>query len=123
MTSSRGDTWRKAAADRPPADEQEIGRVRFRAGSLRRRCRRLRQSPEGDGDRRGMLDHLSECNALSYVIARQIDNKVNYCRSLVNARFENSENLYRKDLQSHYGCVNAIEFSNQGDLLVSGEAR
>lgn len=68
-----------------------------------------------------IMDYPSECSALSYVLARQIDDKVNYCRSLVDARFENSENLYRKDLLSHYGCVNAIEFSNQGDLLVSGK--
>ncbi|XP_076749837.1 DDB1- and CUL4-associated factor 5 isoform X1 [Xylocopa sonorina] len=62
----------------------------------------------------------SDCNPLSYLIARQIDDKVDQCKRLVNARFESSENLFRKDLLSHYGCVNAIEFSNQGDLLVSG---
>ncbi|XP_032691163.1 DDB1- and CUL4-associated factor 5 [Odontomachus brunneus] len=66
------------------------------------------------------MAYPSECSVLSYVVARQIDDKVDYCKSLMNARFENSENLYRKDLLSHYGCVNAIEFSNQGDLLVSG---
>lgn len=63
----------------------------------------------------------SDSNPLSYLIARQIDDKVDYCKRLVNARFENSDNLFRKDLLSHYGCVNAIEFSNQGDLLVSGK--
>ncbi|KZC10050.1 PREDICTED: DDB1- and CUL4-associated factor 5 [Dufourea novaeangliae] len=62
----------------------------------------------------------SVCNPLSYLITRQIDNKVDHCKRLVNARFETSETLFRKDLLSHYGCVNAIEFSNQGDLLVSG---
>ncbi|XP_033360392.1 DDB1- and CUL4-associated factor 5 [Bombus vosnesenskii] len=62
----------------------------------------------------------SNYNPLSYFVARQIDDKVDYCKRLVNARFESSENLFRKDLLSHYGCVNAIEFSNQGDLLVSG---
>ncbi|XP_012523376.1 DDB1- and CUL4-associated factor 5 [Monomorium pharaonis] len=98
--------------------------VRFRAGSLCRRRRRLsRQLGDGD-DRAGgeqlLVPHPSESSVLSYVLARQIDDKVDYCRSLINARFENSENLYRKDLLSHYGCVNAIEFSNQGDLLVSG---
>lgn len=63
----------------------------------------------------------SNCNPLSYLIGRQIDDKVDHCKRLVNARFESSENLFRKDLLSHYGCVNAIEFSNQGDLLVSGK--
>lgn len=63
----------------------------------------------------------SNYNPLSYFVARQTDDKVDYCKRLVNARFESSENLFRKDLLSHYGCVNAIEFSNQGDLLVSGK--
>ena len=66
------------------------------------------------------MAHPFDCNPLSYLIGRQIDDKVNHCKRLVNARFKNSENLFKKDLLSHYGCVNAIEFSNQGDLLVSG---
>ncbi|KYM76206.1 DDB1- and CUL4-associated factor 5 [Atta colombica] len=121
-SSSRGDACQE---DRqPPAvvvvDGEADGRVRFRAGNLRRRRRRLpRQTCEG-GDGAGEVAHPSECSALSYVLARQIDDKIDYCRSLTNARFANAENLYRKDLLSHYGCVNAIEFSNQGDLLVSG---
>lgn len=76
---------------------------------------------KGDNGVERMRAYPSECSALSYVIARQIDYKIDYCKSLLNARFVNSENLYRKNLVSHYGCVNAIEFSNQGDLLVSGE--
>jgi len=124
-SSSRGDACQE---DRqPPAavvvvDGEADGRVRFRAGNFRRRRRRLpRQTCEG-GDGAGEVAHPSECSALSYVLARQIDDKIDYCRSLTNARFANAENLYRKDLLSHYGCVNAIEFSNQGDLLVSGES-
>lgn len=31
-----------------------------------------------------------------------------------------AQNLFRKDLYSHYGCVNAIEFSHDGEWLVSG---
>ncbi|KAG7202814.1 hypothetical protein KM043_009971 [Ampulex compressa] len=62
----------------------------------------------------------SACNPLSYIVARQIDDKIDHCKRLFNARLECSENLFRKDLLSHYGCVNAIEFSSQGDLLVSG---
>lgn len=112
--SSRGDVCKR--------DGDEDGRVRFRAGSMRRRRRRLPRQPCEDDDGPGELARPSECSALSYVLARQIDDKIDYCRGLINARFENSENLYRKDLLSHYGCVNAIEFSNQGDLLVSGES-
>ncbi|XP_015183769.1 PREDICTED: DDB1- and CUL4-associated factor 5 [Polistes dominula] len=62
----------------------------------------------------------SKSSPLSYIFARQIDDKIDHCKRLVNSRFSESENLFRKDLQSHYGCVNAIEFSRQGDLLVSG---
>jgi len=120
-SSRRGDACQKE--DRPPtADEEADGcHVRFHAGSFRRRRRRLPRQPCEGGDGAREFAHPSECSALSYVLARQIDDKIDYCRNLINARFDNSENLYRKDLLSHYGCVNAIEFSNQGDLLVSGE--
>ncbi|XP_042203243.1 DDB1- and CUL4-associated factor 5-like isoform X2 [Homarus americanus] len=40
--------------------------------------------------------------------------------SFLSRRLDASKNLYRKDLYAHYGCVNAIEFSREGDLLVSG---
>ncbi|XP_012258334.2 DDB1- and CUL4-associated factor 5 [Athalia rosae] len=62
----------------------------------------------------------SVCNPISYIANRQIDDHVNSTKGLVNARLSYSENLFRKDLQSHYGCVNAIEFSKEGELLVSG---
>ncbi|KFM76065.1 DDB1- and CUL4-associated factor 5, partial [Stegodyphus mimosarum] len=39
---------------------------------------------------------------------------------MINYRFKFSKNLYSKDLYAHYGCVNAIEFSNDGEWLVSG---
>ncbi|XP_043929922.1 DDB1- and CUL4-associated factor 5 [Protopterus annectens] len=40
---------------------------------------------------------------------------------LQRTRLENSKNLYKTDLYGHFGCVNAIEFSNRGgELLVSG---
>ncbi|XP_013775142.1 DDB1- and CUL4-associated factor 5-like isoform X2 [Limulus polyphemus] len=35
-------------------------------------------------------------------------------------RFNQAKNLYRKDLFAHYGCVNAIEFSHDGEWLASG---
>ncbi|XP_046750660.1 DDB1- and CUL4-associated factor 5 [Diprion similis] len=62
----------------------------------------------------------SVCNPLPYVLNRQIHDHFNFTKRLVNARLGCSENLFRKDLQSHYGCVNAIEFSKEGELLVSG---
>ncbi|KRT85832.1 WD40 domain-containing protein, partial [Oryctes borbonicus] len=39
---------------------------------------------------------------------------------LFKERLKQAKNLFRKDLLAHYGCVNAIEFSEGGDLLVSG---
>lgn len=63
---------------------------------------------------------IDPCNPLSYVIARQIDDKVDYCKTLLDSRLSSAQNLFRKDLYSHYGCVNAIEFSKEGDLLISG---
>ncbi|RWS03316.1 DDB1- and CUL4-associated factor 5-like protein [Dinothrombium tinctorium] len=41
-------------------------------------------------------------------------------RHIIRGRYEIANNLYKKDLYSHYGCVNAIEFSNNGQCLVSG---
>ncbi|CAG2165823.1 unnamed protein product [Oppiella nova] len=43
-----------------------------------------------------------------------------YSSDLVRSRFESAEDLYHKDLYSHYGCVNAIEFSDNGQYMVSG---
>ncbi|KAJ8683820.1 hypothetical protein QAD02_019612 [Eretmocerus hayati] len=68
----------------------------------------------------GCATAADPCNPLTYILRRQIDEKKNYCKKLIDARFANAQNLFRKNLYSHYGCVNAIEFSNQGDLLISG---
>ncbi|XP_014214692.1 DDB1- and CUL4-associated factor 5 [Copidosoma floridanum] len=63
---------------------------------------------------------LNPCNPLGYILNRQIDHKINHCKRLVDARFLNSKNLFRKDLYAHFGCINAIEFSPEGDFLISG---
>lgn len=36
-------------------------------------------------------------------------------------RFSECKGLYRKDLYGHFGCVNAIEFSKDGQWFVSGK--
>lgn len=46
--------------------------------------------------------------------------KNDFRTNLYKARLKVAKNLYKKDLISHYGCVNAIEFSREGDLLISG---
>ena len=61
-------------------------------------------------------------NVLAHLQKRQSgDNIEHFHRTLFNDRLKIARNLYKKDLVSHYGCVNAIEFSKEGELLVSGE--
>lgn len=42
-------------------------------------------------------------------------------KTFLTNRLDVARNLYRKDLFAHFGCVNAIEFSNEGCWLISGE--
>lgn len=60
------------------------------------------------------------CDPLSYILDRQINDRFDHCKRLVAARFSNAQNLFRKDLYAHFGCINAIEFSKHGDMLISG---
>uniref|UniRef100_W8BY12 DDB1-and CUL4-associated factor 5 n=1 Tax=Ceratitis capitata TaxID=7213 RepID=W8BY12_CERCA len=39
---------------------------------------------------------------------------------LFTERYRVAKNLFKTDLRAHYGCVNAIEFSNGGKYLASG---
>ncbi|XP_054723193.1 DDB1- and CUL4-associated factor 5-like [Uloborus diversus] len=54
------------------------------------------------------LNHQQYCGERSGGL-RMIDNRLQF-----------SKHLYSKNLYAHYGCVNAIEFSNDGEWLVSG---
>lgn len=45
----------------------------------------------------------------------------NFQLTLFKDRFSIAKNLYKRDLISHYGCVNAIEFSQEGSYLTSGK--
>lgn len=56
-----------------------------------------------------------------YVEDRELGLYFNPALRLMKSRLSAADNLFRKDLFAHFGCVNAIEFSNEGDLLVSGE--
>lgn len=52
---------------------------------------------------------------------RQIGNDAcNFREKLFRQRLASVQCMYRKDLLSHYGCVNAIEFSADGEHLISG---
>lgn len=60
-------------------------------------------------------------NPISHLINRQIGNSIfDFRQNLYRERLASARNLYRKNLVAHYGCVNAIEFSSNGDLLTSG---
>lgn len=60
-------------------------------------------------------------NPLAHLISRQSGDNVDRFRAnLFSERMNIAKNLYRRNLVSHFGCVNAIEFSNEGELLISG---
>lgn len=40
--------------------------------------------------------------------------------SLFGHRIEQSQSLFKIDLRGHYGCVNAIEYSSDGEFIASG---
>lgn len=61
-------------------------------------------------------------NPISYLTRRQYGQRDASRADLFASRMANARNLFRKDLLSHYGCVNAIEFSNEGELLISGNS-
>lgn len=41
-------------------------------------------------------------------------------KKCIKKRFKCCHNLYRKTILGHYGCVNSISFSNDGELFSSG---
>ncbi|CAH0690263.1 unnamed protein product [Spodoptera exigua] len=59
-------------------------------------------------------------NPLPYVYKREYGDIRNIKSNFFNKRLAVAKNLYRRDLVCHFGCVNAIEFSSNGELLVSG---
>ncbi|XP_055853379.1 DDB1- and CUL4-associated factor 5 [Episyrphus balteatus] len=61
-------------------------------------------------------------NLLKQIVARQLQqrNPQAFQSHLFRERLRLARNLYKFDLIAHYGCVNAIEFSNGGDFLASG---
>ncbi|KAG6455443.1 hypothetical protein O3G_MSEX009224 [Manduca sexta] len=59
-------------------------------------------------------------NPVPYIDKRQFGLLPDIKSELFYNRLNAAKNLYRKDLVCHFGCVNAIEFSSNGELLVSG---
>ncbi|KAH7933891.1 hypothetical protein HPB49_018941 [Dermacentor silvarum] len=67
-----------------------------------------------------VLRSRAKGSILDYASRRQYDADLRFRSALIRDRLVFGPDLFRKDLYAHYGCVNAIEFSNDGDWLVSG---
>uniref|UniRef100_A0A2A4JBV0 Uncharacterized protein n=1 Tax=Heliothis virescens TaxID=7102 RepID=A0A2A4JBV0_HELVI len=59
-------------------------------------------------------------NPVSYLNRREYGLIPDIKSQFFNKRLNAAKNLYRRELVCHFGCVNAIEFSSNGELLVSG---
>lgn len=49
-----------------------------------------------------------------------LDESKHFQLKLFKDRLSVAKNLFKRDLVHHYGCVNAIEFSQEGNWLTSG---
>lgn len=49
------------------------------------------------------------------------DKRYDFRAKLFTERLNLAKNLHKRDLVAHYGCVNAIEFSKEGQYLISGK--
>lgn len=63
---------------------------------------------------------MAKGSVVNFAWERQYDTSIRLRNGLFHERYSSASNLYRKDLYAHFGCVNAIEFSADGDWLVSG---
>lgn len=66
------------------------------------------------------LNMANKASPLPYLTKREIGALPGLKSQFFNKRLNAAKNLYRRDLVCHFGCVNAIEFSSNGELLVSG---
>lgn len=57
---------------------------------------------------------------LTYLNNREYGLLPDFKSEFFKSRLNVAKNLYRRDLVCHFGCVNAIEFSSNGELLISG---
>lgn len=65
---------------------------------------------------RSQLSSFPQYQSLAETYGRSIVHK-----TYMSDHFARSSGLYHQDLQGHFGCVNAIEFSsNGGEFIVSG---
>lgn len=66
---------------------------------------------------------MSNKNIVHNVIRRSygLEKSKSFQLTLFKDRLSIARNLFKRDLVSHFGCVNAIEFSREGNWLTSGE--
>ncbi|XP_006814220.1 DDB1- and CUL4-associated factor 5-like [Saccoglossus kowalevskii] len=65
--------------------------------------------------------NCSTTSPISCTFRRQETGNSTLCGRYIRDRFHRCQSLFKKDLLSHFGCVNAIEFSNNGgEFLISG---
>ncbi|RZF44998.1 hypothetical protein LSTR_LSTR001959 [Laodelphax striatellus] len=66
------------------------------------------------------MHKLMPSSFIDSLLRREYKDDIKLNAKIVNDRLRDAQNLYNKDLVSHYGCVNAVEFLNGGQYLVSG---
>jgi len=59
-------------------------------------------------------------SVLEFLWRREQGSALRLQERFLRDRWRNAGEIYKKDLLAHYGCVNALEFSQDGDLMVSG---
>ncbi|KAK6621650.1 hypothetical protein RUM44_001457 [Polyplax serrata] len=59
-------------------------------------------------------------NIVDFLSKRSINGYRDDSKNFTSKLFDTAKDLYKKDLTAHFGCVNAIEFSGDGNLLFSG---
>lgn len=57
---------------------------------------------------------------VKFFLHRNIFDYGPHYRNVADWQFDKTKPFHRKNLLAHFGCVNAIEFSKDGSLLVSG---
>ena len=56
------------------------------------------------------------------LLHNQFNSKLGDIRTFKGNAFSSASKFFKSDLKGHYGCVNAIEFSNKGgELIISGK--
>eukprot|EP00092_Neocalanus_flemingeri_P103635 GFUD01132648.1.p1 GENE.GFUD01132648.1~~GFUD01132648.1.p1 ORF type:complete len:334 (+),score=99.27 GFUD01132648.1:66-1067(+) len=59
-------------------------------------------------------------SVLHYIQKRELGSRFREEKIFIREKLASDKQLYKKDLLAHFGCVNAVEFSGEGSLLVSG---